>query len=122
MTMAGWCFTCGRRLVKWPSTTAALATSRDPRRKRHRPQVGQYRPLLFFGVPGMVVLLIGMGWGVYVVELYRRHGGLAVGYAMISILLAILGSLSLFAGIILHSVRGLLLELVGPGSGESQVD
>ena len=64
--------------------------------------VGQYRPLLFFGVSGLIVLLIGLGWGVYVVDLYRRYEGLAVGYAMISILLTILGSLGLFAGIILH--------------------
>jgi glycosyltransferase involved in cell wall biosynthesis len=75
--------------------------------------IGQYRPLLFFGLPGLIVLVIGLGWGVYVVELYRLRGGLAVGYAMISVLLTILGSLGLFAGIILHSIRGLLLELVG---------
>lgn len=74
---------------------------------------GQYRPLLFFGVPGMVVLLGGLAWGAGVVEIYRRSQTLAVGYAMISVLLSTLGTLSLFAGIILHSVRGLLLELVG---------
>lgn len=73
--------------------------------------VGQYRPLLFFGVPGLVLLLAGLGWGVYVVEIYRRSLSLAVGYALISVLLFVVGSLSLFAGIILHSVRGLLLEL-----------
>ena len=78
--------------------------------------VGQYRPLLFFGLPGLIVLLTGLGWGVYVVELYRRFGGLAVGYALISVLLVNLGSLSLFAGIILHSIRGLLLGFGGrPG-------
>lgn len=73
--------------------------------------VGQYRPLLFFGAPGLVVLLIGMGWGWWVVDIYRRMGQLAVGYALASVLLTILGSLSLFAGIILHSIRGLLSEL-----------
>jgi glycosyltransferase involved in cell wall biosynthesis len=74
--------------------------------------VGQYRPLLFFGVPGLVMLLVGLGWGVYVVEIYRRSQNLAVGYALISVLLFVLGSLSLFAGLILHSVRALLLEMV----------
>jgi hypothetical protein len=39
---------------------------------------------------------------------------LAVGYALISVLLVILGSLGLFAGILLHSIRGLLTELVKP--------
>lgn len=74
--------------------------------------VGQYRPLLFFGVPGLVVLLAGIGWGGSVVIIYQRSSQLAVGYALISVLLTIVGSLSLFAGVILHSVRGLLLDLV----------
>lgn len=71
--------------------------------------IGQYRPLLFFGVPGAVVLLAGVLWGGWVIEVYRRTLTLAVGYAMISVLLTILGSLSLATGIILHSIRGLLI-------------
>ncbi len=74
--------------------------------------IGQYRPLFFFGVPGVLLLLIGVGWGALVVDIYRRTQMLAVGYTLISILLSILGSLSLFAAIILHSVRGMLLDLV----------
>jgi glycosyltransferase involved in cell wall biosynthesis len=73
--------------------------------------VGQYRPLLFFGLPGLILLLAGLAWGWWVVDIYRRAEELAVGYALISVLLTILGSLGLFAGIILHSVRALLLEL-----------
>jgi len=73
--------------------------------------VGQYRPLLFFGLPGLIVLLAGIGWGGWVVIIYQRSNQLAVGYALISLLLTILGSLSLFAGIMLHSIRALLLEL-----------
>lgn len=76
--------------------------------------IGQYRPLLFFGLPGLVVLLAGIGWGGWVVIIYQRSQTLAVGYALISILLTIVGSLSLFSGLILHSVRGLLLELINP--------
>jgi hypothetical protein len=74
--------------------------------------VGQYRPLLFFGLPGLLVLVAGISWGSWVVIIYQRTNQLAVGYALISVLLSIVGSLSLFAGVILHSVRGLLLELV----------
>ena len=67
---------------------------------------------LFFGLPGLIVLLAGITWGSWVVIIYQRTNHLAVGYALISVLLSIVGSLSLFAGVILHSVRGLLLELV----------
>ncbi len=74
--------------------------------------VGQYRPLLFFGLPGFLLMVTGVGWGAWVVDIYRRAETLAVGYAMISVLFSIVGSLFLATGIILHSVRGLLTELL----------
>ena len=72
--------------------------------------MGQYRPLLFFGVPGLTILLMGLGCGLYGVGVLRRSQALTTGYAVIGVLLAVLGCLSLFTGIILHSVRGILLE------------
>lgn len=79
--------------------------------------IGQHRPLLFFGVPGAAGLLLGLWWGLRVVDIYRRIGELAVGYALIAVLLWILGSMALSTGIILHSLRGLLFDLLGPKSG-----
>jgi len=76
--------------------------------------VGQYRPLLFLGLPGLVMLLIGLWWGYRVMDIYRRAQELAVGYALLAVLFAILGSVTLSTGITLHSLRGLLLELLGP--------
>jgi hypothetical protein len=76
---------------------------------------GQYRPLLFFGGPGMVLLMGGLAWGVWVVEIFRKYRTLAAGYAMISVLLSILGTLALSTGITLHSVRGLLLDAMKRG-------
>lgn len=72
--------------------------------------VGQYRPLFFFGLAGLFLLLVGVGWGWWVVIVYGRTKQLAIGYALISVLLTVLGSLSLFSGIMLHSVRGILLD------------
>ena len=77
---------------------------------------GQYRPLLFFGLPGLVVLLAGIGWGGWVVTTYQRTTQLAVGYALLCVLFTIFGSLSLFVGIILHSVRSMLMEMHQPAS------
>jgi glycosyltransferase involved in cell wall biosynthesis len=73
--------------------------------------IGQHRPLLFFGVSGVVVLLGGLLSGAWVVEVYRSTTTLALGTALISIMLVIIGSVMLFTGIILHSVRGLFLEI-----------
>jgi hypothetical protein len=74
--------------------------------------VGQYRPLFFFGVPGLLLLVMGIVWGMLVVDIYRTFQSLPVGYTLLTGLLMTLGTLSLFTGLILHSVRGLLIDLV----------
>ena len=73
---------------------------------------GQYRPLLFFGVPGMLMLLIGVAWGGWVVNIYQHTTQLAVGYAIISALLTISGMIALSTALTLHSVRGLLYHFL----------
>jgi len=76
--------------------------------------IGQHRPLLFFGVPGLAMLLFGLWWGYRVVEIYRKVQELAIGYALLAVLLCIVGSVILSTGITLHTLRALLLELVRP--------
>ena len=71
---------------------------------------GQSRPLLFFGIPGVVMLLAGVGLGWEVVAIYTARQELAVGYALITVLLSVLGTLSLFTGIMLYSIRGLFIQ------------
>ena len=71
---------------------------------------GQYRPLLFFGVPGIISLAIGVIWGLIVINQYIKLGQLAIGYAMICVLLCLF-VLTLFStGITLHSIRALFIE------------
>ena len=72
--------------------------------------MGQYRPLLFFGLPGSLLLITGIFFGIWVVDIYSRLQTLAVGYAMISVLMSVIGMLLLSTGIILHSIRGLIIE------------
>jgi len=72
---------------------------------------GQYRPLLFFGLTGLGMLLIGIIWGMWVVNIFRTTQELAIGYALISVLLFIIGNIVLSTGIILHSIRGLLINM-----------
>ena len=73
---------------------------------------GQYRPLLFFGVPGVTLLLVGIGWGVVVIERFNVTQHLAIGYAMICLLLSILGMILISTGFMLHSIRALLLDML----------
>jgi glycosyltransferase involved in cell wall biosynthesis len=72
--------------------------------------MGQYRPLLFFGMTGLFLLIIGFFFGLWVVDIYSRTTKLAAGYAMISVLFSITGMLLLSTGFILHSIRGLLID------------
>ena len=72
--------------------------------------IAQHRPLLFFGVPGLVTLALGLLLGLQVVRIYEASLQLAVGYALITVLLCIIGMLSLFVGIMLHAIRGLIRD------------
>ena len=81
---------------------------------------GQTRPLLFFGTSGTVILLAGLALGWYVVRIYTTTFQLAVGYALITVLLTLVGMLTLFTGIILHSIRGLLLQMAARRPDDGQ--
>jgi glycosyltransferase involved in cell wall biosynthesis len=74
--------------------------------------MGQQQPLLFFGLPSTMILLADLLWGMWVVGIYSRTQVLPIEYTLFSMLLFIIGSLGMFAGITLHSVRGLILDLV----------
>ncbi len=73
--------------------------------------VGQHRPLFFFGLPGLICLLVGVGIGLVTTDIYSRSGALAMGYALLSVLMILLGILAVFVGMILHSVKAFFLDL-----------
>lgn len=73
--------------------------------------VGQTRPLFYFGVPGLLILLMGLSLGLYVVQIYASSRQLAQGYALITVMLSVIGLLLMFSAIILHSVRGMVVDL-----------
>lgn len=76
--------------------------------------VGQYRPLLFFGVSGVLFLILGLASGIGIIDSYNESDQLPLGYTVISALFMTLAAMSLFTGILLHSIRGLLLHFVRP--------
>ncbi len=74
--------------------------------------IGQNRPLFFFGVPGVFIMLLGLFFGYGVVDSYNATEKLAVGSALIAITLVIIGTVTLFTGIILHTIRAYMTERV----------
>jgi glycosyltransferase involved in cell wall biosynthesis len=73
--------------------------------------VGQNRPLLFFSSAGLVMLAMGTGLGIHIVRVYAYTHNLAIGYGLITVIFLVVGMLLCFAGIMLHSIRGMFIEL-----------
>ena len=72
---------------------------------------GERRPLLIFGVSGMIMFLVGIAIGIITLNIFVKTGGLAVGHTLLSVLLCILGALVAFMGIILNSMKNFLSEM-----------
>jgi hypothetical protein len=72
--------------------------------------IGQHRPLFYFGVPGMAILIAGLVLGFAVVNSYNVYQEFAVGTALIAVTLCIAGLLSIFTGIILHTIRAYMAQ------------
>lgn len=72
--------------------------------------ISQHRPLFFFGASGFLIALFGLVLGLVVVDRYNTYQTLAVGYALLSIFLAIIGIQTLFTGIVLHTIRTFLSQ------------
>ena len=60
--------------------------------------------LITFGVPGLMFFVSGLILGNHVLNVYNATHGLAMGLAMITMLLLVLGMLLGFTGLILHAV------------------
>lgn len=65
------------------------------------------RPLLFFGLIGIILLAAGIALGAWVLRVYTSRGFLPFGPTLLMMLLVILGIFTLYTGIILHSVARL---------------
>ncbi len=66
------------------------------------------RPLLAFGLPGAVFLIGGLILGLRVIDIYADTKNVAVGTALIAILLAAGGFLTVFGALMLQAMKELL--------------
>ena len=60
--------------------------------------------LLVFSLPGIVMLVSGLGLGMYVFDAYDRTGQPALGLAILTAIMTVVGMLLTFTGLILHAV------------------
>jgi glycosyltransferase involved in cell wall biosynthesis len=64
--------------------------------------ISERRPLLFFGMAGAISIILGIVAGVIVLKALFTVNELAVGTAMVAMLLITVGTLCIFAGMILN--------------------
>ncbi len=74
--------------------------------------ISERRPLLFFGLSGLILVVIGLIIGIRVFSILSAGGGIAIGTALISALLLIIGVFSIFTALILNAIRDLILDAI----------
>src|SRR5262249_24946324 len=69
------------------------------------------RPLLFFGLPGVLVLIWGVMLALDVVQTFDRTHILLVGQLIFAVAFTIVGTLTMFTAIVLNALQGLRTEI-----------
>jgi len=72
--------------------------------------IEERRPLLFFGLSGVILVCIGLILGLWVVNVYSETEQFAIGTSLIAFLAIIIGVISIFNGIMLHSISKLIAK------------
>jgi hypothetical protein len=75
--------------------------------------IAERRPLFFFGLSGFILTLIGLAIGAMVIRTWTIGGGIAIGTALVSVLLLVIGVFSMFTSLILNTMRNLILTAIG---------
>jgi glycosyltransferase involved in cell wall biosynthesis len=73
--------------------------------------ISQRRPLMFFGLPGLALVILSVFFGLDVLFTFDRVKVLLVGQLIVSVAFFIVGVLTLFTAIVLNSLQGLRREL-----------
>ena len=70
--------------------------------------VAEKRPLLFIGVPGFIMLLLGLILGIYTLQYYNATNIFPIPFAILVSIFLIIGALGLFMGIMLSVIPNII--------------
>lgn len=73
--------------------------------------ISHKHPLLFFCVPGSVLLVIGIASGIYAESLYLSTGFVSVFYTAFCAICILLAMFSMFTGLILQSIQSVIEQM-----------
>jgi glycosyltransferase involved in cell wall biosynthesis len=62
------------------------------------------RPLVFYGIPGIIFLLIGLAFGVWTIQIYSDEGQVITNIALVGISGVIMGTILMLTATILYSI------------------
>jgi len=62
------------------------------------------RPLVFYGIPGIIFLFIGLAFGVWTIQIYSEEGQVITNIALVGIGGVIMGTTLMLAATILYSI------------------
>jgi len=64
--------------------------------------IAEKRPLLYIGLPGFIMCVIGVFFGILLLRQYNQVGSFSLPYAMLVSIFMILGAIGLFMGLTFH--------------------
>jgi hypothetical protein len=73
--------------------------------------VAQKRPLLFIGLPGFVLVVLGLLLGIHTLQYYNVTHVFLVSYAILVSILLIVGVLGMFIGLMLNVLPNILKSI-----------
>ncbi len=74
--------------------------------------ISEQKPLFFFGLAGIILMLGGLAAGFFTLRLYSQSGVISIAWSLISIFLIILGTMSAFNGLTLHTMYSIIHQAI----------
>lgn len=74
--------------------------------------VAEKRPLLFIGVPGFIMVVLGLFFGVQTLQYYNQTHVFLIPYAILVSIFLIIGALAMFMGLVLNVLPNLLKRVI----------
>ena len=62
------------------------------------------RPLIFYGIPGIIFLLVGLAFGVWTIQIYSEEGQVITNIALVGVSGVIMGTILMLTATILYSI------------------
>jgi glycosyltransferase involved in cell wall biosynthesis len=72
--------------------------------------IGEKRPLLYIGLPGLVLIMIGFYFGLMLLRYYNRIGYFSLPYTLLAGFFILVGTIAVFISLVLNVIRRLVKE------------